>query len=101
MGLRAPARITVEIREVAARPDPARCFRLTRSIGPDGLELERPAAFAPGTPVVLRLRLPGGEEHLEVAGADDAPAREIVFGALDDAARRALRAYLEERLGLT
>jgi hypothetical protein len=97
--------MTVEIREAAARPDPARRFRLTRAIGRDGVDLDQPLDFAAGQPVTVRLRLPGGERRLELPGTvgDDragAP-REILFGELAPEDRDALVAYLEERLGLT
>jgi hypothetical protein len=104
MGLRAPGRVTVEIREVAERPDPVRRFRLTRAVGRDGIDLEQPVDFAVGQPVLVRLRLPGHERQLELAGtvaaSDDGPPRSIDLGALAAEERGIIVAYVEERLGL-
>jgi hypothetical protein len=104
MGLRAPARITIEVRELASRPDPTRRFRLSRSLGPDDVEVERDVGFPPGQPVRLRLRIPATAERLEVTGVvtadDDAAARVVRFVDLDPDVRRRLVADLEERLGL-
>jgi hypothetical protein len=106
MGLRVSARVSVEIREVAARPDPRRRFRLSRSLGPDELELERDAGFAPGQPVLLRFRLPATAERVEVTGLVAEPEdgdvpRLVRFPDLDPDLRRRIVTYLEERLGLT
>ncbi|HEY3358320.1 MAG TPA: hypothetical protein VGQ83_34040 [Polyangia bacterium] len=106
MGLRVSARVSVEVREVAARPDPQRRFRLSRALGPDELELERAVGFAPGQPVLLRFRLPATAERLEITGvvaspADDEGPRLVRFPDIDPDLRRRLVAYLEERLGLT
>jgi len=105
MSLRAPVRVTVEIREVAARPDPLRRFRLTRTVGRDGIDLEQPIDLGAGQPVLARLRLPGQDRVLELAGtvADDhegAP-RAIDLGDLDAQDRGDIVAYVEERLGPT
>jgi hypothetical protein len=79
-----------------------RRFRLSRSIGPDSLELAGPAGFAPEQPLLLRLRLPGADHALELAGAVvSEDGRELRFGDLDPDLRRELVVYLEERLGLT
>jgi len=105
MGLRAPARITIEVREVASRPDPVRRFRLSRSLGPDDVEVERDVGFPPGQPVRVRLRLPATAERLDLDGVvapedEPAAARIVCFIDLDPEVRRRLVAYLEERLGL-
>ncbi|MBI5479513.1 MAG: hypothetical protein HY906_11685 [Deltaproteobacteria bacterium] len=104
MGLRAPARMTVEIREVAARPDPVRRFRLTRAVGRDGIDLEQPIDFGVGQPVLVRLRLPGHERLLELAGtvaaSDDGPPRSLDLDDLGAEERGVIVAYVEERLGL-
>jgi hypothetical protein len=103
MGLRAPARMTVEIRELAERPDPVRRFRLTRAVGRDGIDLEQPLDFGVGQPVIVRLRLPGGDRLLEVAGTvvagDDGSPRSIDLGDLEAEERGLIVAYVEERLG--
>jgi hypothetical protein len=104
MGLRVAARVCVEVREVATRPDPRRRFRLSRSLGPDELELERPSGFAPGQPVELRFRVPATAERLELTGvvagdAEEGP-RLVRFPDVDPELRRRLVAWLEERLGL-
>jgi hypothetical protein len=105
MGLRLPARVSVELREVASRPDPLRRYRLSRSLGPDELELERDAGFDPGQPVALRFRLPATSEWVELTGLvavpeGEAAPRLVVFPDLDPDLRRRLVVYLEERLGI-
>lgn len=89
---------------VAERPDPVRCFRLTSALGRDGIDLTHPVGLAPGQPVLVRLRLPGQERLLElagtVAGADEAAPRSIELGALLPQDRADIVAYVEERLGL-
>jgi hypothetical protein len=104
MGLRAAVRVTVEIREVAARPDPARRFRLTRTVGRDGLDLEQPIDFGAGQPVMVRFRLPGQDRVLElagtVAGDDEGAPRSIELGDLNAQDRADIVAYVKERLGL-
>ena len=104
MGVRAPGRMTVEIREGAARPDPVRRFRLTTAVGRDGLDLDRPVDFDAGQPVLVRLRLPGQARTMELAGtvagdAETAP-RSIEFADLPVEDRTDIVAYVEERLGL-
>jgi hypothetical protein len=104
MGLRAPARVTVEIREVAARPDPVRRFRVTRAIGRDGIDLAQPVDFAVGQPVLVRLRLPGRDRTLELPGTVSADPSGAPIGIqLEDLPtqdRTDIVAYVEERLGL-
>ena len=96
--------MTVEVREVAGRPDPVRRFRLTRAVGRDGIDLVRPLDFAVGTPVLVRLRLPGRDRVLELAGtvapdASGAPLG-IELGDVPAQDRTDIVAYVEERLGL-
>ena len=104
MGLRAPARVTVEIREVAARPDPVRRFRVTRTVGRDGIDLDQPLDFAVGQPVLVRLRLPGQERQLElfgtVAADPSGTPTDIQLEDLPAQDRTDIVAYVEERLGL-
>jgi hypothetical protein len=104
MGLRAPARVTVEIRAVEERPDPVRRFRLSRNVVRDGIELEQPLDLDVGQPVLVRLRLPGQERPLELAGrvvGDDAGApRGIELGDLPAQDRADIVGYVTERLGL-
>ena len=104
MGLRAPARVTVEIREVAARADPVRRFRVTRAVGRDGIDLDQPLDFAIGQPVLVRLRLPGQERQLELFGTVAADPSGAPMGIqLEDLPaqdRTDIVAYVEERLGL-
>ncbi len=96
--------MTVEVREVTGRPDPTRRFRLTRALGRDGVDLVRPLDLAVGRPVLVRLRLPGRERVLELAGtvagdSEEGP-RSIEFGDLPAPDRTDIVAYVEERLGL-
>jgi hypothetical protein len=104
MGLRAPARVTVEIRGVEARPDPVRRFRLSRNVGRDGIDLEQPLDLDVGQPVLVHFRLPGQERRLElagrVAGDDSGAARGIELGDLLAQDRTDIVAYVTERLGL-
>ncbi len=96
--------MTVEVREVAGRPDPVRLFRLTRAVGRDGIDLVRPLDFAAGTPVVVRLRLPGQDRVLELAGTVAGDSAEgpgsIQFADVPARDRTDIVAYVEERLGL-
>lgn len=96
--------MTVEVREVAGRPDPVRRFRLARAVGRDGIDLLRPLDLAAGTPVLVRLRLPGQDRLLELAGtvAADSPEgpRGIQLGDLPARDRADIVAYVEERLRL-
>jgi hypothetical protein len=114
LSLRAPIAVTVEVRAAGRR-----VFRLAANLGEDGLALERPAPFERGRPVEIAFALPDGAERLRLdarveAGAQDqddnddgeggrggpAGGRELAFLSVDEDARRLLRAYVIERLGL-
>jgi hypothetical protein len=108
--LRAPIAVTVEVRG-QTREGPRRVFRLAWNLGEDGLALERPAPFELGRPVELRFTLPDGGETLRLdaevraADGDDEEraaegGRELGFLATRDDERRAVRRYVQERLGL-
>jgi hypothetical protein len=87
-----------------------RIFRLSRELGEEGVTLERPAPFELGARVELRLMLPGGEEPItlraRVEALDDAEelaeqgGRGLRFLEPPHEARRALRTYVAQRLGL-
>lgn len=90
-----------------------RYFRLTRAIGPDGVELAREVPFEPRRPVEVTLRLPPplagpAGPSLEdegplmmlgvvVAGGGEA-TRRVAFTALDEDAKRRILRYVEERI---
>jgi hypothetical protein len=105
--LRAPVAVSIEIR---APGDPERrVFRLAAAIGEDGARLERPAPFEIGRPVAVRFFLPDAREPLalraEIALADgdgegEHGGREVTFLDPSTEARRELRGYVAERLGL-
>ncbi len=114
MELRAPLAVPVEIR-IATGPGPSpqgpRVFRLSRSVGEDGVRLARPAPFEIGRPVDVVLRLPEAPEPLrlraELLAADgdrpegpDAGGRELRFLDPPHAARAAIHRYVADRLGL-
>jgi hypothetical protein len=111
--LRAPAAVPVEVR-VAAGDRARRVFRLSTSVGEDGVRLRRAAPFDVGRPVDVRFALPGGdalalraevlpvqdgegddEDELEGAGG-----RELAFLAAPAEARAAIGAYVRARLNL-
>jgi hypothetical protein len=104
-GLQAPAAVPVEL--YASR---GRLFRLSRELGEEGICLERPAPFELGARVELRLTVPGGEEPLSlratVEALDDAEERAerggrgLRFIDPPHEARRAIRTYVAQRLGL-
>jgi PilZ domain-containing protein len=104
--VRAPLAVAVEVKGSARR-----CFRVSRSIGEDGVRLQRPAPFEPGQPVDVRFWLPDGEPggvaaQANVRLADDdaedesAGGRELRFIAPTEQVRLAIRRYVRERLGL-
>jgi PilZ domain len=108
--LRAPVAIPVEVRSDAG-PEGQRVFRLSTSIGEDGVRLGRPAPFEIGRPVGVRFKLPAGEVvalRAEVLHADSdeereqegAGGRELTFIEPPAEARAAIRVYLRARLGL-
>ena len=106
--LRAPAAVPVEV--VAAGAGARRVFRLSTSVGEDGLRLRRAAPFEVGRPVDVRFALPAGEalalraEVLPIGDDGDelegAGGRELAFIEPPSDARAAIRAYVSARLGL-
>jgi hypothetical protein len=104
-GLQAPAAVPVELH--ASR---RRLFRLSHLLGEEGICLERPAPFELGARVELRLILPGSDEPIalraRVEALDDAEERAekggrgLRFLEPPHEARRALRTYVAQRLGL-
>jgi PilZ domain len=117
--LRAPLAVPVEIRVAGRTKDDEdrRLFRLSASVGEDGVRLARPAPFEIGRPVSVRFTLPlpdAGALSLdaEVLHADaederrheDSTAgtggRELTFVHAPAEARAAIRAYVRARLTL-
>jgi hypothetical protein len=106
--LRAPLAVPVEVRLPAG--EARRAFRLSASVGEDGVRLGRAAPFEVGRPVDVRFVLPAGEalalraEVLPVDGDEDelegAGGRELAFLEPPSDARAAIRAYVSARLGL-
>jgi hypothetical protein len=107
--LRAPAAVPVEVR-VAAGSDTRRVFRLSTSLGEDGVRLLRAAPFEVGRPVEVTFVLPTGERlalRAEVLPVDDdeeklegAGGRELSFLEPPAEAREAIGAYVRARLTL-
>ena len=110
--LRAPAAVPVEVR-VSAGGEARRVFRLSTSIGEDGVRLGRVAPFEVGRPVEVRFALPSGAAlalRAEVLPVDDQSAnddeldgsggRELAFLAAPAEARAAIGAYVRARLNL-
>ena len=107
--LRAPAAVPVEVR-VAAGADTRRVFRLSTSLGEDGVRLLRAAPFEVGRPVEVAFVLPTGERltlRAEVLPVDDdedklqgAGGRELAFLEPPAEAREAIGAYVRARLTL-
>jgi hypothetical protein len=111
--LRAPAAVPIEVRAATAGGT-RRVFRLSTSVGEDGVRLGRAAPFEVGRPVDVRFALPAGEavalraEVLPVqdgAGDDEdelegAGGRELAFIAPPAEARAAIGAYVRARLNL-
>jgi hypothetical protein len=104
-GLQAPAAIPVELRSSHRR-----LFRLSFTVGEEGLRLERPAPFELGEPVMVTFLLPGAAEPLTlratVEAVDDEDERNEKGGRglklleAPHAAREALHRYVARRLGL-
>jgi hypothetical protein len=107
--LRAPAAVPVEVR-VSAGGEARRVFRLSTSVGEDGVRLGRAAPFEVGRPVDVRFALPSGEAlalRAEVLPVDDdeselegAGGRELSFIEPPGEARAAIAAYVRTRLSL-
>jgi hypothetical protein len=114
--LRAPVAVPVELRAHFGAGDERRVFRLSASVGEDGVRLSRPAPFEIGRPVEARFALPGGEGLLVLdaeilhADAEDERAyeesrgasggRELSFLHASAEARAAIRGYVVPRLSL-
>jgi hypothetical protein len=104
-GLQAPAAIPVEVRSSSRR-----LFRLSWSLGEEGLLLQRPAPFELGEPVQIRFLIPGTEPPMTlratVQAADDEDGQHDGGGRglklIDPPreAREALHRYVAQRLGL-
>jgi hypothetical protein len=104
-GLQAPAAVPVELR--ASR---RQIYRLSRDIGEEGVLLERPAPFELGERIEIRLPVPDTPEPLTlratVEAVDDEDerggrgGRGLRFIEPAHEARRVLRGYVAERLGL-
>jgi hypothetical protein len=103
-GLQAPAAVPVELH--ASR---GRVFRLSRALGEEGICLERVAPFELGARVELRLNVPGSDEPLTLRATVEAldddeeraeQGRGLRFIEPHHEARRALRTYVAQRLGL-
>ena len=111
--LRAPMAVAVEVR-VAAGAEARRAFRLSASVGEDGVRLGRAAPFEVGRPVDVRFALPAGEAlalRAEVLPVQDgegddedelegAGGRELAFLAPPAEARAAIAGYVRARLSL-
>jgi PilZ domain len=97
VSLRAPIAVTVEIRGPARR-----CFRLAWNVGEDGVRLVRGAGFERGRPVDIRFALPAGETLALAARVERGEEEDDELALLDPPAdaRRALRRYVRQRLGL-
>jgi hypothetical protein len=101
--LRAPIAVTVEVRGTGRR-----AFRLARSLGEDGLRLERAAPFEIGRPVEVAFTLPDQSETLtlraEVMLSEDddeeSGGRELGFLSPPASARALVHRYVAQRLGL-
>jgi hypothetical protein len=103
VSLRAPIAVPVEL-----RADARRAFRLSWNVGEDGLRLRAGAPFETGRVIEVRFALPGGTAfalRAEVTGGGpdreevDEPG-ELTFVEPSGDARRALHAYVVERLEL-
>jgi hypothetical protein len=103
VNLRAPIAVPVEL-----RADARRAFRLSWNVGEDGLRLAGRLPFETGRLIEARFALPGGAAlalRAQVAGggpdreAADEPG-ELIFVEPPGDARRALHAYVVERLEL-
>jgi hypothetical protein len=108
LGLAAPAAVEVEV-----RTEERRAFRLTRQVGPGGLELDLPAPFEIGRPVQVTFRLPDDQplpvisvraevdllgEEAERRGEAGGCLLRFVDPSVD--IRNRILAYVTQRLGL-
>lgn len=106
MSLRAPIAVPVSV-----SANGRRAFRLSRSVGEDGVRLMRPAPFEPRRPVAISFSLPDDPAPItlraEVANTDAdrdaeerAQGRELLFIEPPEADRARVRRYVASRLGL-
>ena len=104
----APAAVPVEIRALDTGPKLERVFRLTQSIGEDGILFAVALPWEARRPVSLLFRLPGDEQNLEATGViqevrperpdQEAQPRAVAFVALEETQRTKIRAYVQERM---
>jgi hypothetical protein len=113
--LRAPLAVPVEVRATLGR-ETRRVFRLSASVGEDGVRLGRAAPFEVGRPVEVRFALPppvaatlalaaevlpvqdgAGDDEARLEGAG---GRELSFLEPSGDARAAIHAYVRARLSL-
>lgn len=108
MSLRAPLAVPVEVRSQEGTGEVRRVFRLSASVGEDGVRLVRPVPFDVGRPVAISFALPDAEGvalRAEVALADgdgegERGGRELTFMGAPADVRQTLHRYVSERLGL-
>lgn len=108
MSLRAPLAVAVEVRSLEGAGEVRRAFRLSASVGEDGVRLVRPAPFDVGRPVAISFALPDEEAvvlRAEVTLADgdgegERGGRELTFIGAPTDVRQTLHRYVVERLGL-
>jgi hypothetical protein len=113
--VQAPLAVAVEVRALDVGARLVRAFRLSSSIGEDGIRLERDLPFEPGRPVAVELVLPDDAEPVRATGvvlavapspADEEPEgdgevarpRGVGFTHLPAEVRRRVLRYVEERM---
>ncbi len=106
----APVAVPIEIRALDVGPRLDRVWRLTQSIGEDGILFARALPWEPRRPVRVTFRLPDDPVDLEATGVveevrperedEDASVRAVAFAALDETTRRRIRSYVQERMFL-
>jgi len=95
--------VTVEVRGAGRR-----AFRLARSLGEDGVRLERPAPFEIGRPVEVAFTLPEQSETLTLRARvalcdeddEEAGGSELGFLSPPESAKAVVHRYVAQRLGL-
>jgi hypothetical protein len=94
----APLAVTVEVRALDVGPEVERAWRVTDSIGDEGVRFERELPWEPDRPVSLTFRLPDDTAPpLQLAGTIIAPDA-VRFAPLDIEARRRIVRYVQERM---